>query len=95
MMILSYLIGQKYFPVNYNLHLAPCDLQPVPCVSRLVTCCLSLPPLLFSVSLCYIISMKAICTNKKAFHEYHIEDKFEAGLVLTGTEIKSAREGRA
>lgn len=39
--------------------------------------------------------MKPICTNRKAFHDYHIEEKFEAGLVLTGTEIKSLREGRA
>jgi SsrA-binding protein len=38
--------------------------------------------------------MKNICTNKKAFHEYHIEDKFEAGLVLTGTEVKALREGK-
>jgi SsrA-binding protein len=38
--------------------------------------------------------MKAICTNKKAFHEYHIEDKFETGLVLTGTEVKALREGK-
>ncbi len=34
-------------------------------------------------------------TNRKAWHEYHIEDTFEAGLVLTGTEVKSIREGRA
>ena len=39
--------------------------------------------------------MKVICTNRKAFHEYHIEEKFETGLVLTGTEVKSLREGRA
>ncbi|WP_027858970.1 SsrA-binding protein SmpB [Marinobacterium jannaschii] len=36
-----------------------------------------------------------ICLNKKARHEYHIQDKFEAGLVLTGWEVKSLREGRA
>lgn len=36
---------------------------------------------------------KIISTNKKAFHEYHIFDKFEAGMVLTGTEIKSIRKG--
>lgn len=34
-------------------------------------------------------------TNRKAWHEYHIEETFEAGLVLTGTEVKSIREGRA
>lgn len=36
---------------------------------------------------------KIISTNKKAFHEYHIFDKFNAGMVLTGTEIKSIRKG--
>ncbi|MBY4677375.1 SsrA-binding protein SmpB [Marinobacterium arenosum] len=36
-----------------------------------------------------------ICLNKKARHEYSIEDKFEAGLALTGWEVKSLREGRA
>lgn len=38
---------------------------------------------------------KLIASNKKAFHDYFILDKFEAGLVLTGTEVKSLREGRA
>jgi SsrA-binding protein len=37
---------------------------------------------------------KLIASNKKAFHEYFILDKFEVGLVLTGTEVKSLREGR-
>lgn len=37
---------------------------------------------------------KLIASNKKAFHEYFILEKFEAGLVLTGTEVKSMREGR-
>ena len=36
---------------------------------------------------------KIISTNRKAFHEYHIFDKFNAGMVLTGTEIKSIRKG--
>ncbi len=36
-----------------------------------------------------------ICQNKKAYHEYSIEQKFEAGLVLTGWEVKSLRDGRA
>ena len=36
-----------------------------------------------------------IAQNKKARHDYAIEDKYEAGLVLTGTEVKSLREGRA
>ena len=38
--------------------------------------------------------MKDIAVNRQAFHNYAIIEKFEAGLVLTGTEIKSAREGR-
>jgi len=38
---------------------------------------------------------KLIAQNKKARHDYHIEDVFEAGLVLTGSEVKSLREGRA
>jgi SsrA-binding protein len=35
-----------------------------------------------------------IAENRKAFHDYHILDTFEAGLVLLGTEVKSIREGR-
>lgn len=35
---------------------------------------------------------KVITTNRKAFHDYHIFDKFVAGIVLTGTEIKSIRK---
>lgn len=38
---------------------------------------------------------KLICNNKRAFHDYFIEDKFEAGMVLTGTEVKSLRLGKA
>ena len=38
---------------------------------------------------------KLICNNKRAFHEYFIEEKFEAGMVLTGTEVKSLRLGKA
>jgi SsrA-binding protein len=38
---------------------------------------------------------KVIARNRRAFHDYHIEDTYEAGLVLTGTEVKSLREGRA
>lgn len=37
---------------------------------------------------------KVIATNRKASHSYFLEDRFEAGLVLTGTEIKSIRAGR-
>ena len=38
---------------------------------------------------------KVVAQNKKARHDYHIEDTYEAGLVLTGTEVKSLRAGRA
>jgi SsrA-binding protein len=38
---------------------------------------------------------KMIAQNKKARHDYLIEDVFEAGLVLQGTEVKSLRQGRA
>ncbi len=38
--------------------------------------------------------MKIICNNKKATFEYFILDKFEAGIKLSGTEIKSIREGK-
>jgi SsrA-binding protein len=38
---------------------------------------------------------RQITNNRRARHEYHIEETFEAGLVLTGTEIKSVRAGRA
>ena len=38
---------------------------------------------------------KLIAQNKKARHDYHLEDVYEAGLVLTGTEVKSLRAGRA
>ena len=37
--------------------------------------------------------IKQISTNRKATHDYYIEDKFEAGILLTGTEIKSIRMG--
>jgi SsrA-binding protein len=38
---------------------------------------------------------KLICNNKKAYHDYSIEEKFEAGMVLQGTEVKSLRTGKA
>jgi SsrA-binding protein len=38
---------------------------------------------------------KVLASNRKAYHEYFILSKWEAGLVLTGTEIKSLRDGRA
>ena len=36
-----------------------------------------------------------IARNKRARHDYHILDKWEAGIVLTGTEVKSLRNGKA
>ena len=36
-----------------------------------------------------------VAQNKKARHDYHIDDVYEAGMVLTGTEVKSLRAGRA
>lgn len=41
------------------------------------------------------MSEKLICNNKKAYHDYFIEEKFEAGMVLQGTEVKSLRTGKA
>ena len=40
-------------------------------------------------------NVQPVASNRKAFHDYFIEDRTEAGLVLTGTEVKSLREGRA
>ncbi|MFN8592983.1 MAG: SsrA-binding protein SmpB [Thermomicrobiales bacterium] len=37
---------------------------------------------------------RVVTTNRRAFHEYHILETVEAGIVLTGTEIKSIREGK-
>lgn len=37
---------------------------------------------------------RTVATNRKARHDYHIEESFEAGIVLTGTEIKSVRQGQ-
>lgn len=37
---------------------------------------------------------RSIAQNRRAFHDYFIEDRLEAGIVLTGTEVKSLREGR-
>ena len=36
-----------------------------------------------------------VAQNRKARHDYHLHDRFEAGMVLTGTEVKSLRAGRA
>ncbi len=39
--------------------------------------------------------MKIVAQNRKAFHDYFIEETFEAGMILTGTEVKSLRDGKA
>ena len=39
--------------------------------------------------------IKIVCRNKRAFHEYNVLDRLECGIVLTGTEVKSLREGTA
>jgi SsrA-binding protein len=38
---------------------------------------------------------KLIVDNRRARHDYHLGDRYEAGLILTGTEVKSLREGKA
>ncbi len=38
--------------------------------------------------------MNIVCQNRKAYHDYHIEEKVEAGIALMGTEVKSLREGK-
>ncbi len=39
-------------------------------------------------------SVKTIANNKKAYHDYFVEEKFEAGISLAGTEVKSVRQGK-
>ena len=41
-----------------------------------------------------MVNSKTITINRKAYHDYHILESLEAGIVLTGTEIKSVRAGR-
>jgi len=40
------------------------------------------------------MAIKTVATNRKAYHDYHVQDSIEAGIALTGTEIKSIRTGR-
>lgn len=49
----------------------------------------------FHVSLFQLMAeeIRIVATNRKAYHDYHVEETHEAGLVLTGTEIKSVRAG--
>ena len=39
-------------------------------------------------------AQKLIADNRKAFHDYHVLDQWEAGVALLGTEVKAIREGR-
>lgn len=39
--------------------------------------------------------MKVVCQNRKAYHDYHIDETVESGIALLGTEVKSLREGKA
>jgi SsrA-binding protein len=39
--------------------------------------------------------VKTVCQNRKAYHDYYIEETAEAGIALLGTEVKSLREGKA
>ncbi len=41
------------------------------------------------------MAVKVVCQNKKAYHDYHIEATYEAGMVLSGPEVKSLRAGKA
>ena len=41
------------------------------------------------------MAVKVVCQNKKAFHDYHIYATYEAGIVLSGPEVKSLRAGKA
>ena len=41
------------------------------------------------------MTVKIVTKNKKAFFNYHIEERFEAGMVLQGSEVKALREGKA
>jgi SsrA-binding protein len=38
--------------------------------------------------------MKVVCKNRKAYHDYHIEETIEAGMALLGTEVKALKEGK-
>lgn len=42
-----------------------------------------------------VAGRKLIAQNRKARHDYHIDETYEAGIQLLGTEVKSLREGRA
>ena len=48
----------------------------------------------YDIILYGIMAIKTAATNRKAYHNYHIQDSMEAGIVLSGSEIKSIRAGR-
>ena len=41
------------------------------------------------------MAVKVVCQNKKAYHDYHIDATYDAGMVLSGPEVKSLRAGKA
>lgn len=41
------------------------------------------------------MEIKVVCQNKKAYHDYFIEETYESGIVLVGSEVKSLRQGKA
>jgi len=49
---------------------------------------------LLTLSRYYFLEMKIVARNNKAFHDYEVLDKVEAGIMLTGAEVKSIRGGR-
>jgi SsrA-binding protein len=52
--------------------------------------------MIFNCDGCVLIfRMKIVAQNRKAFHDYSIEETVEAGIMLTGTEVKSLRDGKA
>jgi SsrA-binding protein len=68
--------------------------MPLQAASCAETCpTLKLTPLIFKFPNSQIFSMAEL-KNRQAFHEYFIEARFEAGIVLLGTEVKSLREGK-
>ena len=43
---------------------------------------------------CFMVNDKVVATNREAYHNFHIMETVECGIALTGTEVKSVREGR-
>ncbi len=81
----------------------PDDVCTLPCSAMISFLFSAILPFSFW-ELCGIISelpkevrkmagVKIVCKNQKVYHEYFVEDKYEAGIELTGTEVKSIRQG--